>query len=484
MPRQEKSNNISELGMVAPNAEDLEMAVLGALMLEKDALTQIMYIISKPEIFYRKAHQLIFKAIMKLFDKGNPIDILTVTEQLKFNGDLDDAGGAYYITSLRGKVVSTANIQYHSRIIFQKYLQRELIRITAEINKKGYEDTTDVFELYDDLVEDLKRLGIDKINVKETIEDSVQSTFDFIETHSQAEAKNYFKTRLNGINTILAPSPGNVLMVGGMSKSGKTSFIAEMIMGLHELNPNDVSTLWYSMEDPPKHLILGYISREIKLTLKQMLGIDYKMTAEQITLAKSYQAELLKFDIEFVGKRTKIKTIKNHFINFIEKRKEKYKNQKGRMYILVIDNLMKLTDYGEERNQQNTTTIDDYVASVVGDIFDATKDVCYIIMLHHFTKEQFNKKNLVDAYKPSMEHFRGSSRLHEICTQVALINRPGFFSDLVKEYEDTPYLETLKHLFIVEITMNRFIGVVGTTRLLCNLNYRTFADLNCETNQS
>jgi hypothetical protein len=485
MPRLEKKKefNLLELDKVLPQAVELEEAVLGAIMLEKDALTQIIYILTKPEVFYNSSHQVIFEAIMDLFDHGNPIDILTVTEQLKFNKKLDIAGGPYYISKLTSKVASSANIVYHSRIIFQKYLQRKIIQVTSDVNKKSYEDSTDVFELYDYLQEEIKKLGIDSMNVKENIEDSVKSTFDFIETHADVNSKNYFKTRLEGVNTILAPSPGNVLMVGGMSKSGKTSFVADMIMGLHQLNPNDVSTLWYSMEDPAKHLILGYISREIKLTLKQMLGIGYKMTAEEIAIAKSYQSELLKFDIEFVSKRTKIKTIKNHFINFIDKRKELHNKEKGRMYILVIDNLMKLTDYGEERGQQNTTTIDDYVASIIGDIFDATKDCCYIIMLHHFTKEQFDKKNIVDAFRPYMGHFRGSSRLHEICTQVALINRPGFFDDLVKEYKDTPYEETIKHLFLIDVTMNRFIGTTGIIRLLCNLNYRTFSDLNVETNQ-
>lgn len=468
--------SLLDQGRLPPQAIELEVAVIGACMLERDVLPRIIHM-AKPDIFYKEAHQKIFKAIIDLFEGNHPIDILTVTERLKFNGELELVGGPYYVTQLTSRIASSSNIVYHCQIVFQKYLQREIIRICSETTRLAFEDTTDLFEMYDNLIDEIKKLGIDKTNAKEKIIDSVEDTFNVIDSHADVNAKNYYPTRLQSINEILAPSPGNVLMLGAMSKAGKTSLVSEIVFGLHELNPTDISTLWYCMEDPPKHMILGYISREIKLTIKQMLGIGYKMSPEEIKLAKSYQNVLKSYDVEFVGRRTKIKTIKNHFIQFCEKRKEE---KKSKMYILVIDNLMKLLDYNEEKSNHNTTAIDDYVASVIGDIFDYTKDYCYVIMLHHFTKEQFNKKNLVDAFRPTMEHFRGSSRLHEVCTQVALLNRPGFFDDLVKEYKDTDYYDTIKNLMILDVTMNRFIGTTGIIRLLGNLNYRTFEDLNYE----
>ena len=122
---------IFEHGKLPPQATDLEEAVLGAIMLEKDALTSVIDIL-RPEVFYKESHQKIYHAIVELFNKSEPIDILTVTAQLKKNGDLDMAGGAYYITQLTSRVASSANIEYHTRIISQKYLQRELIRISSE----------------------------------------------------------------------------------------------------------------------------------------------------------------------------------------------------------------------------------------------------------------------------------------------------------------------------------------------------------------
>ena len=137
-----------QLGKVPPQAVDLEEVVLGALMLEKDALTNIIDIL-KPGNFYKDQHQEIYKAIVDLFNNSEPIDLLTVTQQLRENGKLDFVGGAYYITELTTRVNSAANIEYHSRIILEQSIKRELIRISSEIQRDAYEDVNDVFELLD-----------------------------------------------------------------------------------------------------------------------------------------------------------------------------------------------------------------------------------------------------------------------------------------------------------------------------------------------
>ena len=136
------------LGKVPPQAIDLEEAVLGALMLEKDALSNVIEIL-KPESFYKEAHMHIFEAIVALFNKAEPIDLLTVTNQLRKEAKLEIVGGAYYITELTSRVNSAANIEYHSRIIAEQSIKRELIAISGDIQKLAYEDTTDVFDLLD-----------------------------------------------------------------------------------------------------------------------------------------------------------------------------------------------------------------------------------------------------------------------------------------------------------------------------------------------
>ncbi len=133
-------------GKIPPQATELEAAILGALMLDKTAI-DLVYDKIRPECFYLDAHQRIFAAIMKLNEKSQPVDILTVTEQLKSSEELDIVGGPYFVTRLTNSVVSSANIEPWSMIIMQKFISREMIRISGETISTCYEDTTDVFEM-------------------------------------------------------------------------------------------------------------------------------------------------------------------------------------------------------------------------------------------------------------------------------------------------------------------------------------------------
>jgi len=137
-----------DFGKVPPQANDMEEAVLGAIMLEKEAVITILDIL-KPESFYREAHQKIFKAVSDLSAREFPVDLYTVTEELRSHQELDSVGGPVYLTQLTAKVVSAANVDYHARIVAQKYIQRELIRVSTEIQTRSFDDTYDVTELLD-----------------------------------------------------------------------------------------------------------------------------------------------------------------------------------------------------------------------------------------------------------------------------------------------------------------------------------------------
>ncbi len=140
--------SLPDFGKVPPQANDMEEAVLGAIMLEKEAAITVLDIL-KAESFYREAHQKIFKAIFDLNTREHPVDLYTVTEELRAHGELDSVGGPVYLTQLTSKIVSAANVDYHARIVQQKYIQRELIRVSTEIQTRSFDDTYDVTELLD-----------------------------------------------------------------------------------------------------------------------------------------------------------------------------------------------------------------------------------------------------------------------------------------------------------------------------------------------
>ncbi|MFA7446405.1 MAG: DnaB-like helicase N-terminal domain-containing protein, partial [Flavobacteriaceae bacterium] len=147
--RGEKTKIISlEKGKIQPQAIDLEEAVLGAMMIDKKGIDDVIDLLT-PDTFYKEAHKYIFEAIDQLFKGGQPIDLLTVSAQLKKNAKLDLAGGDFYLIQLTQKVSSSAHIEFHSRIILQKFIQRSLIRISSEIIEDCFDETTDVFDLLD-----------------------------------------------------------------------------------------------------------------------------------------------------------------------------------------------------------------------------------------------------------------------------------------------------------------------------------------------
>lgn len=161
----------SELGKIQPQARELEEAVLGALMLEKDAYSLISDIL-KPESFYDPIHQTIYRSIVALYLQQRPVDILTVVEQLKREGELDSVGGAIYITQLTEKVASSAHIEYHARIIAQKYLARELISFSSSITNQAFDETSDIEDLMQEAESRLFELS--QGNVKKMLLRSIQ----------------------------------------------------------------------------------------------------------------------------------------------------------------------------------------------------------------------------------------------------------------------------------------------------------------------
>lgn len=135
------------MGKLPPQAVDMEEAVLGGLMQLKDAYLTVGEFL-KAEMFYQTSHEKIYSAIQGLVNSNSPVDIRTVISQLRSTGELEMVGGAYAVTEMTEKVGSLANIEYHARIVYQKHLQREMIRISTETITDAYEDTTDVFELH------------------------------------------------------------------------------------------------------------------------------------------------------------------------------------------------------------------------------------------------------------------------------------------------------------------------------------------------
>ncbi len=221
------NNLVSGLGKLPPQALDLEEAVLGALMIEKDALSAVIDIL-KPELFYKDSHQKIFLAIQTLFQKSSPVDILTVTAQLRSQGDLEMVGGAYYITELTNRVVSAANIEYHARIISQKYIQRELIRISTDIISTAYEDTVDIFDLLDHAEKNLFDIAQNNLRRDSRKMDDIvrESLISLEQLRDRVDGLTGVPSGFTALDRITSGwQPSDLVIIAARPAMGKTAFV-------------------------------------------------------------------------------------------------------------------------------------------------------------------------------------------------------------------------------------------------------------------
>ncbi len=258
-------NPANYLGKVPPQVIELEEAVLGALMLEKDALTSVIDIL-KVESFYKEAHKVIFQAILDLFTESQPIDLLTVTTQLRKNGALEVAGGAFYITELTSKVASAANIEFHARIITEQSIKRELIRISSTIQKDAFEDTTDVFELLDAMEQSL--FEISEKNIRKNYVTMSSIMRDAI---AELEVRKNQKDGLTGVPSGFTAldrvtsgwQKSDLVVIAARPAMGKTAFVLSVLRNAAVDHNRPVAI--FSLEMSSVQLVNRLISSEAEL---------------------------------------------------------------------------------------------------------------------------------------------------------------------------------------------------------------------------
>lgn len=229
---------IGEYGHLQPQAIELEEAVLGALMIESDAYSQVSDIL-KAESFYEHRHQLLYKAITSLALQQKPIDILTVTEQLRSTGELEEAGGPFYITQLSGKVASSAHIEYHARIIAQKHLARELITYTSNIQGKAFDETQDV----DDLMQEAegKLFEISQQNMKKDytqIDPVIEEAYELLQkAAARTDGLSGLESGFRGLDKMTSGwQNSDLIIIAARPAMGKTAFVLSMARNIAVTN--------------------------------------------------------------------------------------------------------------------------------------------------------------------------------------------------------------------------------------------------------
>ncbi|MDX8553055.1 replicative DNA helicase [Tenacibaculum sp. 1B UA] len=258
-----------EKGKLPPQALELEEAVLGAMMIDKKGIDEVIDILH-PDAFYDKRHQEIYAAIYALFQNSEPIDLLSVSNQLKKNGKLDLAGGDFYLIGLTQKVASSAHIEFHSRIILEKFIQRKLITISSEIIENAYDETVDVFDLLDDA--EGKLFEVTQGNLKkgaERADSLVQQSINKIQEISTKEGMSGLATGFTKLDALTSGwQPSDLIIIAARPGMGKTAFVISMAKNM-AIDFNHAVAV-FSLEMSSVQLITRMISSETGLTSEKL----------------------------------------------------------------------------------------------------------------------------------------------------------------------------------------------------------------------
>ena len=256
--------NLSD-GKIPPQAIDLEEAVLGAMLIDEKGVNEIIELLS-PEVFYKRSHQLIYESIERLFRESEPIDLLTVSADLKKNKNFEPVGGDFYLINLSQKVSSSAHIEFHSRIILQKYIQRKLITISNEIIQKSYNESTDVMDLLDEA--ESKLYDVAQGNIKtstESAQNLVIRAKARIEEIAKQEGLSGVSTGFEKLDKLTSGwQPSDLVIIAARPGMGKTALALSMARNISV--QQKIPVAFFSLEMSSVQLITRLISSETGLS--------------------------------------------------------------------------------------------------------------------------------------------------------------------------------------------------------------------------
>jgi replicative DNA helicase len=228
--KQAASALLNDIGKLPPQAVDIEQIVLGAMMLEKNAVSKTIDIL-KPASFYDPKHQYIYAAIRELFASTNPIDLITVTTLLKKRGELEASGGAAYLSQLTNRVASAAHIEFHARVISEKHIKRELIRMSSDIIRDSYDDTKDVFDVMGSAEGELFQIAENNMGKQvQNLQSVVLEAIEEIEKASQnTDGISGVPTGFFDLDKLTSGwQRSDMIVIAARPAMGKTAFVLSM----------------------------------------------------------------------------------------------------------------------------------------------------------------------------------------------------------------------------------------------------------------
>jgi replicative DNA helicase len=422
-------------GKVPPQAPELEEAVLGASMLEKDTFAQVLEIIQSEECFYVDAHQKIYAAMRRLFDKGTPVDLLTITEELRKTNELEIVGGAYYLTRLTMSVLSSAHVEAHSRLVMEKFIQRELIRISGSIIGDAYEDSTDVFDLLDKAESGLYEITDKHLrkNFKSLQEVLVQTMSEIEENRKKTDDITGVPSGFSGLDRLTAGwQKTDLIILAARPSVGKTAFALNLAMNAAMNAGKQFPVAVFSLEMGAGQIV------------KRMLSCVSEVNMEAITRGKMAEHEFIQIS-QRMSKlaQAKIFIDDQAALNIFELRaKSRRLKQKHDIQMIIIDYLQLMqgsVDKGGNREQE--------ISKISRDLKALAKELeVPIIALSQLNRSVETRK---ESKIPQLSDLRESGAIEQDADMVMFLYRPeyhGINNDAMGEtIEGETHIHIAKH---------------------------------------
>ncbi len=422
-------------GKVPPQAPELEEAVLGACMLEKDTFAQVLEIIQSEECFYSDAHQKIYAAMRRLFDKGTPVDLLTITEELRKSNELELIGGAYYLTRLTMSVLTSAHVEAHARIVMEKFIQRELIRISGAVIGDAYEDSTDVFDLLDKAESGLYEITDKHLrkNFKSLQDVLVRTMNEIDENRKKTDDITGVPSGFASLDSLTAGwQKTDLIILAARPSVGKTAFALNLAMNAAMNAGKQFPVAVFSLEMGAGQIV------------KRMLAAVTEVGMESITRGKMAEHEFIQMS-QRMGKlaQAKIYIDDQAALNIFELRaKARRLKQKHGIEMILIDYLQLMqasVEKGGNREQE--------ISKISRDLKALAKELeVPIIALSQLNRSVENRK---ESKVPQLSDLRESGAIEQDADLVMFLYRPeyhGITNDAMGEtIEGETHIHIAKH---------------------------------------
>jgi replicative DNA helicase len=257
-------------GNIPPHSTDAEVAVLGAMLIDKDAVSKVVEVVDA-ECFYHDKHVLIFKAMMAMFERGVTIDLVSLSDQLQRDGTLERVGGMFALTEISVRTVSSANVEYHARIVLERFLKRQLIKVAGEIAQQCYDETTDALDEVDRAEQRIfevaeKRLRRSYSGMKKLTKDAIERIFSM--SAGEGDGITGVPTGFTQLDQLLSGlQPSDLVIVAARPSMGKTAFALSVA---REASRRGKAVGIFSLEMSAQQLVLRLISADAAVGLQAL----------------------------------------------------------------------------------------------------------------------------------------------------------------------------------------------------------------------